>query len=228
MAGVPQYLVKPRLEGHVYGRVTFEAATDTYMIEAEPAVRELVKRVFPGSKTWRDGRLKFKATRRAVGDLNWVLLRFPMTVEGCKPRLEADRKRAIAHARRREENQAIAPIAAPAGFRGVLHPFQAEGVPYLVRNQRALLADDMGLGKTVQALAAYAEVTNYKLQMTNGEEGGGGAAVIVTPPGVLRQWERMIGVFLDFRLQNAECRMQGIDYEHDYEHEHDCRNGGAG
>jgi SNF2 family DNA or RNA helicase len=67
---------------------------------------------------------------------------------------------------------------------GTLHPFQAEGVPFLVANQRALLADDMGLGKTVQALAALGEVGTWP-------------AVIVAPPNVLFQWERMIGAFLD-------------------------------
>lgn len=47
-------------------------------------------------------------------------------------------------------------ISYPPAFRDLskLYPFQKEGVFYLMRNRKGLLADDMGLGKTVQVLHA--------------------------------------------------------------------------
>lgn len=42
-----------------------------------------------------------------------------------------------------------------------LMPFQRDGVDWLGRHKRSILADDMGLGKTVQALAAIAGSESY-------------------------------------------------------------------
>jgi len=39
-----------------------------------------------------------------------------------------------------------------------LLPFQIEGVNFLLKNKRVLLADDMGLGKTIQALGAISKL----------------------------------------------------------------------
>lgn len=51
----------------------------------------------------------------------------------------------------------VAPVEAPAGFRGTLRPYQKEGLGWLHYLQQmgfgGCLADDMGLGKTVQVLA---------------------------------------------------------------------------
>jgi SWI/SNF-related matrix-associated actin-dependent regulator 1 of chromatin subfamily A len=179
MESVPKYLAEPEREGR-HGTVRFDGRE--FVIEAEPAVLEMCKRVFPGCEG-RGGRVRFHATRRAAGDLNWLLLRYPMKVE-CRAELEKGRAEAIEHALRRETCQALAPVARPAGFRGTLMPFQAEGVPYLTANKRALLADDMGLGKTVQALAAMGEVGEWPV-------------VIVTPPAVQLQWERAAERFLE-------------------------------
>ena len=40
-----------------------------------------------------------------------------------------------------------------------LYEFQQEGVDFLIRSPRALLADDMGLGKTIQAIATCKEIS---------------------------------------------------------------------
>lgn len=46
------------------------------------------------------------------------------------------------------------PITDISGLKGVLRPFQAEGVGFLEsRGGRALIGDEMGLGKTIEALA---------------------------------------------------------------------------
>jgi SWI/SNF-related matrix-associated actin-dependent regulator of chromatin subfamily A-like protein 1 len=179
---LPLYLTPPVVQGHVYGTVEYDPGSDAYLITAEPAVMELAKRVFPGCRT-KGERVKFKATTRAVGDLNWLMLRFPLTVRSPE-RFEADRTRAVEHALRRERNRSPVPITQAPGFTGKLYPYQEEGAGFLVANERCLLADDMGLGKTVTALAALAAAEAFP-------------AIIVVPTNVQRQWSRMAGTFLD-------------------------------
>jgi len=181
VTATPKYLQAPETQpAHVYGTVTH--ADGQYRIEAEPSVLQTVKRMFPGC-AGRNGVVTFADTRRAVGDLNWLLLRYPMDIQ-CAQEFEKDRERAIAHALRRDENQNVTAIAHPQGFIGELRPFQAEGVAYLKANERCLLADDMGLGKTVEALAALAEVNCWP-------------AVVVAPTNTNPQWKRMAQAFLE-------------------------------
>jgi SNF2 family DNA or RNA helicase len=56
-----------------------------------------------------------------------------------------------------EADQSLEPMGTPAGFAGVLRPYQERGLAWLAFLGRlglgAVLADDMGLGKTVQLLA---------------------------------------------------------------------------
>jgi SWI/SNF-related matrix-associated actin-dependent regulator 1 of chromatin subfamily A len=176
---VPQYLQVPTPAATTYGRL--ERKDDYYLIDTpHPSVREMAKRVFPGCA--RGSMLKFKATRRAVADLNWLLMRFPLEILNPE-HYEADRHRAVAHALRRESCQQLDPATPPATFNGELMPFQAVGVSYLLANERCLLADDMGLGKTVTGLAGLATGSLWP-------------AVIVVPANVQRQWRRQIGAFL--------------------------------
>ena len=58
-------------------------------------------------------------------------------------------------------------------------PYQWEGIRFLVRNGRALLADDMGLGKTMQAIAA----TTFMRHLGEVER-----TLIVCPTSLLTQW----------------------------------------
>lgn len=185
---IPKYLAEPEREGvHLYGVVSHDMKKGEFVITAEPAVMELAKRVFPGCDSGRrvEGQIRFAATRRAAGDLNWLLLRFPMKIE-CEGVFARERAAAIDHARRRERGHAPAPLGPVPGFKGELRPFQAEGVSFLLANERALLADDMGLGKTVMALAAMAAAGNWP-------------ALVVGPTNVMRQWGRMAETFLSVR-----------------------------
>jgi SNF2 family DNA or RNA helicase len=183
---LPLYLAEPTVTGRSNGTVQWDEATQQYILRAAPQVLQFAKRVFPGCTATKRMNLlqeiRFAGTRRMVGELNWLLLRYPMEI-ACPERFGADREKAIQHALRREEKQTLAPVATPAGFSGTLYPYQAEGVAYLAANERALLADAMGLGKTVTALAALAHV-------------GAWPVVVVCPPNVLRQWERMSAAFL--------------------------------
>jgi SNF2 family DNA or RNA helicase len=65
------------------------------------------------------------------------------------------------------------------GFSGVLYPFQAEAVGFLVERKRCLLADEMGLGKTVSSIAALLELRR---------RGEISRALIFCPKTIIYQW----------------------------------------
>ena len=185
---LPPYLAQDATTavGHVYGTLSYHKKRNCWIVKADPSVTEFCKRLFPGTGTNRRGEARFAAHRRIVGDLNWLMMRYPLEV---KP---ADRTRweaALADARSytlRREQARLAPEQAtpsPAVFAGTLTPFQQEGLAYLLRTERGLLADEMGLGKTVQALAMLAQLCAYP-------------AMIVAPAHLLRNWEHETGRFI--------------------------------
>jgi len=77
---VPDHLVEPSFGGHIYGILEYTKKKKKFRISGEPAMRELARRLFPGSNVTRDT-LEFDNTRRAAGDLNWFLLRYPLEVK---------------------------------------------------------------------------------------------------------------------------------------------------
>ncbi len=74
-----------------------------------------------------------------------------------------------------------------------LYPHQVEGVAFLMRRRRAILADDMGLGKTRQAIVAVTHDTTQ------------GPYLVVCPASVKRNWGREI----ELVCQNPEIRFVG-------------------
>jgi SNF2 family DNA or RNA helicase len=194
----PYLAPPPAASAHTYGRLRLSKGW-YFLEDAAPELREMAKRVFPGCvDRGRHDRLRFRANRRAVGELNWLMLRFPLLIED-RAAYDAWLDQAAEHAIRRDANQHLPPAEPPATFAGQLTPFQAEGVSYLIANQRALLADEMGLGKTVQALAALATAEAFP-------------ALVVVPPPVRRQWQRQAGAFL--RLPVAAPLLPGVAVEH--------------
>jgi SNF2 family DNA or RNA helicase len=83
--------------------------------------------------------------------------------------------------------QASPTDAAPARAKRLadgLFPHQVEGIAFLLRRRRAILADDMGLGKTRQAIIA----------MHVAEPGG--PYLVVCPASVKHNWQREIATAL--------------------------------
>ena len=85
----------------------------------------------------------------------------------------------------------IKPLAAPAGFRATLRPYQEEGLGWLQFLRRhglgGILADDMGLGKTVQTLAHLAlEKQQGRLRKPS---------LIVAPVSTLGNWQQEVQRF---------------------------------
>ncbi|MBD2523209.1 DEAD/DEAH box helicase [Nostoc sp. FACHB-133] len=88
-------------------------------------------------------------------------------------------------------NQAIAPLPTPAGFKGQLRPYQERGAAWLSFLERwglgACLADDMGLGKTVQFIA-------FLLHLKE-QDALENPTLLVCPTSVLGNWEREVNKF---------------------------------
>ena len=169
-----------------YGTLSYNRRRDCWVVRGDPSVTELCKRLFPGSETGRRGEARFPAHRRIVGDLNWLMLRYPLAVRaGDRERWERALSDAREYVVRRETARLLPERVAPdpSVFAGELTPFQQEGLAFLLRTDRALLADEMGLGKTVQALAMLAQAGTYP-------------ALVVAPPHLMRNWENEIARFV--------------------------------
>ncbi len=188
---LPAYLREGGAAEHTYGTLSYNRRAKCWTIQGEPCVTELAKRLFPGSGGHKRGEARFTAHRRVVGEVNWLMLRYPLDIR------EADRMRwvqaledAREHARQRAEASRLPAIAEPPGayFTGKLRTFQKKGLAWLLANPRGLLADEMGLGKTVQALAWLATTRALPL-------------LLIVPPHLIRNWEREIGRFL--RLEDG-------------------------
>ena len=180
--------------GPVYGTLSYNARRKCWVIRGDPAVTELAKRLFPGSDAKR-GEARFTAHRRIVGDVNWLMMRYPLEVSA------RDRERwskalsdARAYYRARERARTAPPAEQPApdAFSGRLRPFQQAGLSWLLLTPRSLLADEMGLGKTVQALACAGSEGVFPL-------------LVVPPPHLTRNWAAETRRFL--RVKGREPRV---------------------
>lgn len=183
---IPAYLRDPYESGYTYGELSYNRRSKCWTIKGEPCVTELAKRLFPGCEGRGRGVARFTAHRRIIGELNWLMLRYPLRIrEGDRPRWEQALEEARAYALSREQRltQPLSASPPPDSFAGELMPFQREGLGFLLSSRRALLADEMGLGKTVQALAFLASLAAFP-------------ALVVAPPHLVRNWQSEAQRFL--------------------------------
>lgn len=177
---LPAYLKSHESAGYTYGTLSYNARRKQWVIKGEPCVTEMAKRLFPGSSGARRGEARFAAHRRMIGDVNWLMQRYPLAVaEKDRVRFQ-DALRDAQNYYRQKERARTAPPAAkldPDCFDGQLRPFQQTGVSFLNLTPRALLADEMGLGKTVQALASVSMRGLFPV-------------CVVVPPHLVLNWQR--------------------------------------
>ena len=186
-AEYPAYLRYAPPPRRTYGTLSYNRKSKCWIIKGEPCVTELAKRLFPGCDGRGRGVARFTAHRRVIGDLNWLMLRYPLQVkESDRSRWESALEEAREYAVRREQALSMPETATPPAeaFSGELLPFQKQGLGFLLSTRRCLLADEMGLGKTVQALAFLATTAAYP-------------AIVVVPPHLIRNWQREVERFLN-------------------------------
>ena len=169
-----------------YGTLSYNARRKCWTVKGDPTVTELCKRLFPGSDTGRRGEARFTAHKRIIGELNWLMLRYPLLVrsqdwERWQNAVSEARDYVIKRELALRMPEKVEPN--PTAFLGKLTDFQKEGLGFLLRSERCLLADEMGLGKTVQALAMLSQTGEYP-------------AIVVAPPHLMRNWEKEIDRFV--------------------------------
>lgn len=185
---IPAYLQEPPEAEHYYGELIpiryGQGDVVRWQINGEPCVAQLAKRLFPGSKGRGSDKAEFPNSKRIIGDLNWLMLRYPLKIRDSEA-WESAKESAVQHVTKRMEilkrPQKMDPPAME--FKGELKDFQKEGLAYLVHNERTLLADDMGLGKSVQALAFLSATQSYP-------------SLIVCPPHLIKNWQKEIDKFI--------------------------------
>ena len=189
----PSYLRDVPPGQRTYGTLSYNRRARCWTIKGEPCVTELAKRLFPGCDGRGRGVARFTAHRRIIGELNWLMMRYPLEIKAAdQVRWENALEEAREYAVRRERALAMPETAKPPSesFSGELLPFQQQGLGFMLSTRRCLLADEMGLGKTVQALAFLATTAAYP-------------AILVVPPHLIRNWQREVERFLspDGRLR---------------------------
>jgi SWI/SNF-related matrix-associated actin-dependent regulator 1 of chromatin subfamily A len=181
---LPDYMKEPGPVNRYYGTLTYNGRSKSWVIKGEPCVCQLAKRLFPGCSGRGRGTARFTANKRIIGDLNWLMLRYPLEIKN-PAKWKEEITKAREHVLAREYNNKYPLKVTPSKtlFNGNLMEFQKEGLGFLLQNQRTLLADEMGLGKTVQALAYLSQTNTYPV-------------MLVVPPHLVKNWEREIQRFL--------------------------------
>ena len=134
MSEYPAYLRDVPVEQHVYGTLSYNRKARCWTIRGEPCVTELAKRLFPGCDGHGRGEARFTAHRRIVGELNWLMLRYPLNIaERDRDRWEQALEDAREYARRRERalNAPETCVPPEGSFRGELLPYQQQGLAFL-------------------------------------------------------------------------------------------------
>lgn len=179
------------INGRTYGTLSLSVDGKYWTVKAEPQVTVLAKRLFPGSegRNSRQGFVRFPNSRRLVGDLNWLMMRYPLEIapahqnaweEAIASARELDRD-LIDSAKKMREARSVQPSPT---FTGELLPFQSTGMEWMRSYRRTILGDHMGLGKTVQFLAFIASVP------------AASPALVIVEPHLIEQWRKAINRFI--------------------------------
>lgn len=189
---IPQYLEEIAEAPYYYGELFYDEKKNAWIIKGEPCVIDIAKRLFPGCESRDRETARFQNNKRINGDLNWLMMRYPLTIID-REKWREDHQKTVAHVLKRQEIQKM-PIKAepPPTFKMPLKEFQQEGLAFLLHNRRALLADEMGLGKTATSLAFLTSTAAWP-------------ALIVVPPHLRKGWMKEMRFFLNLPIPDGEA-----------------------
>jgi hypothetical protein len=150
-----------------------------WLIDAEPHVRMMLRRVFAGVP--KSGQIYLDATASNCRDLEWFLLRYPLEVSEpaflhAQAALHRDTMRRIEDVMGGKGNGKVFDLALP------LRDYQKQATEVYLARGSLLLADDLGLGKTAVAIGSFCEPSALP-------------AVVVTLTHLTFQWEHEIRKF---------------------------------
>ena len=77
---LPAYLRDSESIGVTYGELSYNRRTRQWSIKGDPVVCQMAKRLFPGSEGRGRDNVRFTAHKRIIGDLNWLMLRYPLSI----------------------------------------------------------------------------------------------------------------------------------------------------
>ena len=114
MNDYPIYLRDVPADQRTYGTLSYNRRSKCWTIRGEPCVTELAKRLFPGCDGRGRGVARFTAHRRIIGELNWLMLRYPLEIkESDRNRWESALEEAREYAVRRKRALTMPETAAP-------------------------------------------------------------------------------------------------------------------
>jgi SWI/SNF-related matrix-associated actin-dependent regulator 1 of chromatin subfamily A len=182
MNQIPTYLQPLTESTYYYGTLSYRKQDNSWLIKAEPMVMQMVKRLFIASDQG-SGVAKFKLNKRITGDLNWLMMRYPLNIVD-KDIWDKEYDKAINHVHH-TQNMLITPKKETPSFlfKGELFEFQKEALGWMLHFKKTLLADDTGLGKTVSFISLISKLQKYPV-------------LIVCPKHIIVQWKEMINTFM--------------------------------
>lgn len=189
---LPQYLAMPADTAETFGtlRRADEPRGKFWVIDGDPQVAVMAKRLFPGSEGRGAGVAKFSANRRTFAELIWLMHRWPLKIED-REEFDASYRETVEYVQQRQAaNSSPISTTPDVVFKGTLRPFQAEGLGWCLTNSRTLIADEMGLGKTVQGIAFLATKQSWP-------------ALVVAPPHLTLHWRDKLSEFLETHSDSA-------------------------
>jgi len=179
------------------GALRFDASNGQWVVsDLAPHVAMAFKRLFPRVPTAAT-ELLLSDTDEVRADLDWFLLRYPLSME--RPHAEELIAGTIRIADRRAEREKILlPTWTPGEVRGFLdgkapYLYQSQAAKIALANGALLLGDDVGLGKTISAAAT----------LTNGAPL---PAAVVVQPHLAFQWRDRLREFTTLHVHVITSR----------------------
>lgn len=163
-----------------YGTMTLKG--DTWLIEAEPHVCVMLKRIFKKIPKGASGVYRLTNTPETCRLLTWFQELYPFECKQAKE-LKAQTSKHID--RINSLNDIVAPNYVPRSFE-MKEPgreYQRLAADLFLKSQSLLIADEVGLGKTCTAICALTDKSTLP-------------AVVVCPAHLTRQWDLEINRFV--------------------------------